>query len=269
MNTTQDEYIISGGESGKSRLNLLAEVLKSSTSALLQRLGLKAGHAFLDMGCGGGHVSILASQMVWPNGWVRGVDFDKEIINLAEKDTDDLDIHNVSFKALSVYDIDYEQEYDFAYARFLLSHLKEPLAVLHKMKDALKPGGKIVVEDINFEGHFCYPHNQAFYDYVRHFTTAAHNNGQNPDIGTGLFSLLHEAGLEDVNFEMIQPVFHEGPGKWMAHITLDRIKPSIINQGIVTEQEADDMLKDLEAFTNNKETIISMPRIFRAWGVKR
>ncbi len=269
MNTSTNEYIISGGESGKTRLNLLAEVLRPYTRSLLQTQGLKAGDTFLDMGCGGGHVSIMASELVGTDGQVTGVDFDAEIIRLAEKDVQELGINKISFKALSAYDIDYIEKFDFAYARFLLSHLKEPLVLLRKMADALKQGGKIVIEDIQFSGHFSHPKNQVFDDYVAYFTKAAQNNGQNPEIGSALFSLLHEVGLDNIGFDMINPSFNTGPGKWMAHITLDRIKPTLIAQGLATEQQADEMLRDLEAFTHDPKTIISMPRIFRAWGVKK
>ena len=47
-----NEYIISGGEEGKSRLKILADVMHPYTKSLLETLGLTSGNAFLDLGCG-------------------------------------------------------------------------------------------------------------------------------------------------------------------------------------------------------------------------
>jgi len=47
-------YVIRGGEQGKSRLQLIADVHRPSTLALLHRAGIKEGMVCLDLGCGGG-----------------------------------------------------------------------------------------------------------------------------------------------------------------------------------------------------------------------
>lgn len=77
----QDEslshYVIRGGEAGKKRLDLLADIMEPSTKALLSRIGVSQGNRFLDLGCGGGHVSFLAARIVGPDGSVTGVDLDE------------------------------------------------------------------------------------------------------------------------------------------------------------------------------------------------
>src|SRR5690606_7059174 len=118
------------------------------------------------------------------------------------------------------------------YARFLLSHLADPLQALKNMAAAARPGARVVVEDIQFSGHFCYPACAAFDDYVRLYTGAATRRGHNAEIGPALFSMFHRAGLTDVGFELVQPAFHTGAGKWMAYVTMDKIKNSLKAQGI-------------------------------------
>jgi len=253
---------------GKTRLNLLSGVLNPYTRQLLRTRGLSSGQSFLDMGCGGGNVAIMVADIVGNTGHVVGVDFDERIMQLAAKDAAAQDIHNISFKTSSAYDIAWHNEFDFAYARFLLSHLKAPAKVLDKMIKSVKPGGKVILEDVQFSGHFCYPTCDAFDQYINYYATVAHNNGQDPEIGITLFSMLREAGLQDVGFDIIQPTFNSDPGKWMAWITLDRTKQAVAEQGIATIESLEATLADLERFTNDEHTLISMPRIFRAWGIK-
>lgn len=263
-----NDYILSGGMDGKSRLNLLSGVLNPYTRQLLQARGVAAGSSFLDVGCGGGNVALLAATLVEKHGHVAGVDFDETIIDLARKDAEAAGLRNISFKTASAYDISWHQEFDTAYARFLLSHLKAPAKVLAKMVHSLKPGGTLIIEDVQFSGHFCHPASPAFEQYLHYYTAVAHKNGQNPETGIMLPQMLREAGLEEVGFDMIQPVFGNGPGKWMAWITLDRIKTAVAEHGIADADTLQQTLAELEAYTNDEQTVLSMPRIFRVWGKK-
>ena len=72
-------YAIGGGKEGKERLNLLARVMLPTTSQLLNAIGLSQGMKCLDMGFGGGHVTLLMASMVGPEGKVTGTDTDEEI----------------------------------------------------------------------------------------------------------------------------------------------------------------------------------------------
>ena len=265
----ENAYIISGGVQGKTRLNTLSDVLYPYTSALLKSCGLREGHTMLDLGCGGGNVAMLAASIVDDSGGVTAVDFDQHIVHLARLDAQQNDIDNVVFQTASAYEINFSNEFDMAYARFLLSHLQEPANALARMVQGVKPGGKVVVEDVQFSGHFSFPACTAFDTYVRYYGEAARNNRQNAEIGTELVGLFRDAGLRHVGFDVIQPSFSSGGGKWMGWLTLDRIKDTLITQGISSPEDISGLLNEIEAFTNDESTIMSLPRIFRVWGTKR
>ena len=101
---------------------------------------------------------------------------------------------HVEFRRLNVVDWYEESQYDCIYARFLLTHLADPLRVLRQMLQAVRPGGLAVVEDIDFGGYFCHPPCAGFDAYVRLYRTAAAAQGADADIGPKLHGLLHEAG---------------------------------------------------------------------------
>nr|WP_067058243.1 class I SAM-dependent methyltransferase [Mucilaginibacter sp. L294] len=262
-------YIISGGIEGKKRLHILSDILQPYTKPLLQNNGLIKGTSFFDLGCGGGGVSLMAAKIVGDTGSVTAIDFDQEIISLDIKDAEEQHIKNLTYHAQSAYDINYSNQFDVVYSRFLLSHLKEPQLVLNNMLRSAKPGGRVVVEDIDFSGHFCHPACNAFNQYVNLFTATAQQRGQNANIGPHLLSMFKVAGIQQVSFDVIQPAFNTGPGKQMALITMDKIKHAVISEGLTDAKTANTILTGLEAFTNDERSIISLPRIFRVWGLKK
>lgn len=264
----ENNYIISGGAEGKTRLATLSEVLADETRSLIEAQGLASGKSFLDVGCGGGFVSEMAASIVGGTGRVTGIDFDESIIALNKQSAHSRLTTNVDYQSLSANNMTFNGLFDFVYARFLLSHLHNPLSVLQKMKDAAVPGGKIIVEDVHFDGHFCYPHCAAFDRYVTDYKEAARLKGANANLGPSLPSLFRQCGLINVGFDTVQPVSDSGPAKQMAILTLGRISASLLELEIETEENLSAITNDLQTFTDDNSSIMSLPRIFRVWGTK-
>jgi 2-polyprenyl-3-methyl-5-hydroxy-6-metoxy-1,4-benzoquinol methylase len=118
-------YAIRGGKEGKTRLDLLARVMQPTTMQLLDRVGLIRGMKCLDVGCGGGHVAISMARIVGLEGRVIGTDTDAELLALAREDAEAAKVTNVKFQKLDACAWLWHEEFDVAYARFLLSHLNE------------------------------------------------------------------------------------------------------------------------------------------------
>lgn len=249
-------------------MNVLAEAMHVHTESLLRQLGVSKGVSFLDNGCGGGNVARMVANMVGTNGKVTAIDFDSAIVALARQDAQQQQVANISFETGNALEMAYSNAFDFAYARFLLSHLSNPLLALQKMKDAVKPNGKVVVEDIQFSGHFCFPENKAYNKYLLLYTETIKRKGGNADIGPMLIDLFDKAGFHEIGFDMVQPVFATGNGKWMAYLTMEKIKESVVQEGLATASEVDELLQQLKVFTEAKNSIISLPRVFRVWGSK-
>ena len=119
-------YAIRGGKEGKKRLDLLARVMLPTTMQLIHRVGLTSGMKCLDVGCGGGHVAISMARVVGSEGRVLGTDTDAEILALAREDAEAAQVTNVQFQQQDACARLWHEEFDVAYARFLLSHLNEP-----------------------------------------------------------------------------------------------------------------------------------------------
>jgi len=65
-------YVIRGGKEGKERLKLISQVLLPTTAQLLHTVRLGQGMKCLDVGCGGGFVTLLMASIVGPQGKAVG-----------------------------------------------------------------------------------------------------------------------------------------------------------------------------------------------------
>ena len=68
---TTPHYVIRGGLEGRERLRVLSRVMWPTTNALLDRIGIAPDARCLDLGCGGGDVTVLLAARV-PDGVVVG-----------------------------------------------------------------------------------------------------------------------------------------------------------------------------------------------------
>jgi predicted O-methyltransferase YrrM len=259
-------YVIGGGKKGKERLNLLSQVMLSTTSQLLKTVGLSKGMKCLDVGCGGGHVTLLMADMVGPQGKVVGTDADDEILALAKQDAEAAKLDNVEFRHSDASICQVEEMHDLVYARFVLTHLSEPEKCLDAMVRACRPKGLIVVEDIEFTGSFCHPSCEAYERYVELYQKVVYRRGGDPNIGPKLPGMLRKAGAEGIQVKVVQPAHLEGDGKLMASVTMQRISGSLVSEGLATADEVEQVIAGLNDAAADSGTLMSVPRVFQTWG---
>jgi SAM-dependent methyltransferase len=264
----EQHYLIRGGVEGRERLRVLGRVMRPTTLPLLERAGVTAGLRCLDVGCGGGDVTFDLASLVGITGSVVGVDLDATKIGLARGDAEHEQITNVEFRVADLADGLGEDEYDVVYARFVLTHLRDPAAGLMQMTRALRPGGRLIVEDIDYRGSFCQPETATFSRYREIYTLTAQANGGDPYIGTRLPLLLIEAGLERVQPNVVQPAGLEGEVKIMPALTLENIKTMAVRHQIATGEEIDCLVEELYALARDARTFIGNPRMVQVWGEK-
>jgi len=259
-------YAIRGGKEGKKRLDVLAQVLLPTTAQLLDRAGLIRGMKCLDVGCGGGHVAMLIAGIVGPDGTVVATDTDEVILALAREEAEATNVTNVKFQQLDAGACLWHEEFDLAYARFLLSHLNEPENCIAALVDACVPGGTIVIEDTDFAGSFSYPTCTAYERYKELYQGLLRRRGSDADIGPKLPAMLRNIGVHEVQLNVIQPAQTHGQGKLMAPLTMSRISDALIAEGLAAQDEIQQILTDLNQIAADSETLISLPRIFQVWG---
>jgi ubiquinone/menaquinone biosynthesis C-methylase UbiE len=259
-------YLIRGGIQGRERLRVVSRVMHPSTISLLGRAGLARGLVCWEPGCGGGDVAFDMARMVAPNGNVLATDIDEAKLDLARIEAAEQNLDNVEFRFGNVLQETSDRAFDFVHARFLLSHVPNPASALTNMWNALRPGGTLVVEDVDFSGYFCYPSNAAIWRYVELYIRTAERKGGDANVGPRLASLLAAAGFEDVRMNVVQHASTVGEVKLLTPLTMENIADSVLSEGLADRTEIDGLVMELYQFANTPGTIGCTPRIFEAWG---
>jgi SAM-dependent methyltransferase len=260
-------YAIRGGVEGKRRLDLLAQTMGPTTHALLADAGVAAGNTCIDLGCGAGHVSRYLGQLVGATGRVVGVDLDGVKVVAAREESERAGLRNVEFRTGNVADWDEPGTYDLVFGRFVLSHLSDRPAMVRRMHDALRPAGRLVLEDIDFGGAFCYPPNLAYDRQCSLYCAVIERRGGDALLGPQLVGLCRDAGLEEIQMRVVHPV-HTGrePGKAMSLSTLENIADAVVAEGLATAADLEETIRQLASFTDDPHSIIACPRVFQVWG---
>ena len=261
-----DRYLIRGGFEGRERLRLLSQIIGPSTRALIDRVGILPGSVCLDVGCGGGDVTLELARVVGPAGRVVGLDFDATTIAIARQEAAQHELANVTFEVRDLGTWEPDVPFDVVYARFLLTHLPDPAALLSALHRHVRPHGVIVLEDIDFRGHFSEPDSPAVRRYVELYSEAVERRGTDPNIGPKLPGLLRSAGFEDVRLNLVQPTALEGGIKLLTCLTMENIAEAVIADGLASHEEVQETIEELHVFAHDPHTVHGGPRIFQAWG---
>jgi trans-aconitate methyltransferase len=104
--------------------------------SLLDLLQPQAGERILDLGCGDG---FLTSHIAESGAAVVGVDSSPEMVRAAR--ARGLEVHCLDAEALN-----FEVEFDAVFSNAALHWMPNQRTVLSKVKQALKPGGRLVAE---------------------------------------------------------------------------------------------------------------------------
>jgi len=261
-------YVIRGGVKGHERLKVLSRVMQASTATLFNSVGVGSGMTCLDVGCGSGDVAMELARLVGPGGRVVGVDIDEIKLALAKDEADKLGISNLEFCSIDIRESPQKPEYDLVYARFLLTHLSDPATTVKCFNQFLKPGGLVIVEDIDFSGCFVHPPSAAFDRYHELYCTAVTRRGGDPNIGPRLPGLLCDAGFLDVDLYVVQPMGLSGDVKLLVPLTMEAIVDAAMAEQLTTKAEADELVAALFEYAADPRTVAGAPRIVQSWGRK-
>src|SRR5687768_18056333 len=188
-------------------LGLRNDVYRRPLMTALDRLGLREGWRCVDVGAGGGDVSVALAEIVGRDGRIYAVDSDPaardQVAAAAAASAQVLAITQTGEELLL------PEAVDLAFCRFLLLHVHDPLKVLARMGLAVRPRGWVVAQEpITSAGRidgapFSMP------------------DARHPDVGALLPALARQAGLEVVDAWAEAPA-GAGPGPvadYIAHLT--------------------------------------------------
>ncbi len=197
---------IHGTEPGEqARLSRLNEILNSSS---LAKLRLAGGERVLDVGSGLGQLSREIARAVGPAGRVVGVERDPRQLAEAERVAAAAgEDGRVEFRRGDAVQLPLTESewgaFDLAHCRFLLEHVPDPAAVVAAMVRAVRPGGRVVLEDDDHEVLRLHPAAPAVERLWRAYFETYDAMGNDPYVGRRLVELLRRAGARPVETDIL------------------------------------------------------------------
>jgi len=161
------------------------DVYRRPLATALARLGIGPGWRCVDVGAGGGDVSVALAEMVGREGRVYAVDSDPSARDVAAAAA--AAFSQVLAITQAGEDLMLPEPVDLAFCRFLLMHVIDPAVVLTRMRQAVRPGGWVVAQE---------PITSAGRVGGRAMSMP---DARHPDVGALLPSLARDAGLEIVD----------------------------------------------------------------------
>jgi SAM-dependent methyltransferase len=191
-------YIHGTAPEEQARLSVLNDLLNVRC---LRELDLKGGERILDVGSGLGQLSRAMGDVARVR--VVAVERSAEQIAEAERQATQAGARGlVEFRqgdALEMPLLPGEWgSFDVAHTRFLLEHLHDPLRAVRAMVQAVRPGGRIVLEDDDHDLLRLWPEPLGFGELWLAYQHSFERIGNDPSIGRKLPSLLVAAGAAPV-----------------------------------------------------------------------
>jgi SAM-dependent methyltransferase len=247
-------------------MEVVARSLWPTTLPLLQRAGIREGMTCLDRGCGAGEVTFELARLVGPKGRVTGMDMDGIKLELARERAVQEGVLNTEFRQANVFEWDEDSLYDFIYVRFLLTHLPGYERVVPRLMHALRPGGALAVEDIEFAGYIAHPANAAIDRFVGLYREVVRRRGGDAEIGPKLLGMLAGAGLRQAGLNIVYPEHAEGSGKEISVLTMIGISEAVLAERLIEQAELEKVIEAIEQHTRDPLSIVCGPRVYQVWG---
>lgn len=261
------EYLLGAEEPERSRLLLQAEIHRPETEQALARLNLPAGGRALDLGCGPLGILDLLSAAVGPSGRAIGIDNEPRMIAHARKTTTDRALSNVELALGEASHTGLASgSLDLAHERLVLVNHPNPQDVVAEMARVVRPGGWIVLQELDCELWRCEPRHDAWDELHLVFLTSFAAAGRDPSVGRRLPALLRTAGMPDVTFDV--HAYHWGPGHPYQTLLLyftGLLRAPILQAGLLTADRLDGLEAELEQHLARPETFVIHPLFFQAW----
>ena len=235
----------------QGRLSLLNRLIND---AALREMNLRGGERIVDFGCG---LAQFSSAMAQAAG-ARLVGIERSAEQLARAERSEL----LDLRQGDVLDPPLRENewgsFDLAHARFVLEHVTDPLRVVRHMLRALRPSGRIVLQDDDHDVLRCWPEPPGFAALWRAFQRSYDRIGCDPYIGRRLVALLHEAGAKPVRNTWLFFGANAAMPSWLGFVEnmasqLAGAREAIVKGGLLGAREVDEALRALATWSQRSD----------------
>lgn len=260
-NCSASAYLLdNGSREAPGRFDALSAIYDRGTIRHLEDLGVGEGWHCLEVGGGGGSITVWLANHVGSTGRVLATDIDPRFLEFVTPQNVEVRRHNIVTDPLP------EAAFDLIHARLVLIHLPERERVLARLVAALKPGGWLVDEE--FDSASLLPDcdvspGEVLLNTQKNAMRILDDHGVDRRCGRRLFGQMRELGLIDVDAHAQMFMWHRrSPGVSLMRANFAELRGQMINAGYITEQECDEDLVRLD----DPHFMTPSPIMWTAWG---
>ena len=224
----------------------------------------------MDIGCGTGTLSRWMASRIGSVGRVDSIDIAADQIEVAKSVPSEPGSALISYSVGSAYDPGLpEMEYDVVFCRLVLCHLKEPEKAVAQMARLLKPGGRIVLIDMDLRDIFTMPYSAGFSAFHREVTFPLEDRLKvDYSVGLRLPDLLRAAGVTPHTVLVDQPIYKDGPEKFLWTTTWTSVLTRAVQEGVVDPERGTELIDQLKQHIRDANTWMAVAKMFAAIGKK-
>lgn len=198
-------YIHGSTPEEQKRLSLLNELINERC---IQLIGLDGGEKIIDMGSGLGQFTLAMARKIGAQGKCLGIERDTHQLETANKNlATQGEIHWVEFRQGDAENMPLGNtewnSFDVGHARFVLEHLSRPGTALRELVKAVRPGGRVVLEDDDHTSLLLHPDPAGFSTLWTAYMRSYDRLGNDPYIGRRLVSLMYDSGLREIRNDVV------------------------------------------------------------------
>src|SRR3954466_14899908 len=130
----------------RGRLTALESLYDGVSRRLLDERGVRAGWRCLEVGGGAGGIARWLADRVGETGYVLATDLDTRFLRQDVRPNLEVRTHNIVTDPLD------EAVFDVIHARAVVEHVADREQVIKRLAAALRPGGWLVIEEVDFGG---------------------------------------------------------------------------------------------------------------------
>jgi ubiquinone/menaquinone biosynthesis C-methylase UbiE len=270
MSETNDRaYFLGHSETEVRRLALQNEFYRDATEHLLRRAGLAPGMRVLDIGCGGGDVSLLAADIVGSSGFVVGIDRSSEAIAAARRRVEAAGLRHVRFAVSAFEAFSADAPFDALIGRFVLMYLTDAAATLRVLMRRLHPDGVVAFQEMEMRTARGYPDAPLFARCIDWYASAIERAGFDSSMGGKLFATFQRAGLPPPQVIAAGRI-EGGPDSKGYELMAENVRtmlPMLVRHKVVTAAEVDlaTLAERLRRETVDGGRCLMFPLLVGAW----
>ncbi|MET8474741.1 methyltransferase domain-containing protein [Streptomyces sp. NPDC006422] len=243
------------------RFDALSALFDPTTFRHIERLGIGSGWRCWEVGAGGPSVVSWLARKVGPTGRVLATDIDTSWQTAAPRTPVEVRRHDVGV------DEPPAESFDLVHARLVLAHVPDRERALASMIRALRPGGRLLVEDADpaLQPLLCPDETgpaQELANRLRHgFRSLLAERGADLSYGRRLPGLLRAAGLRQVEADAYFPLASPACTA-LETATVTRIRDELVAANLASHEEID---RHLSNIATTPMDLATAPLI-SAWG---